>query len=490
MNWQGMQYIITPLLLVLSGFSQAAIPTAQRDALLSLYHVNGGPNWHNSTAWQGDIGSECSWYGVTCNAQQTTVTGLDLKANNLKGTLPAALTKLTDLNRSDFRYNALYSIDQSLIDFLDSSGPVGSLLDTQTLDAVVIDINNAMQTSFDINWQAVNYTQAGGYRIYLASQVEDGVGVPHISDFVKVIDINDKAVTSYTLAGLTPCTQYFVKVSSFTLAHNANSNAVESDAEQQNIYGSIPNWGAGCDLNIYSTATVSLLAAYSNEITIPAVDIIMKLSGDMFYTFTYPGEAPVDNQTSCNSHALMLDSQVSVNTSQITCLHGGDVVLSQETQPGSIDPVNDSSEGIGLVFEIPNIDILESTQIDTIIHKITGYFADSINLNYSIIAGNVGDMFRIESSNNEGLIKLNGVLDVDSRPTYLLEIKIENELAQQVTIPVQITVLADNNDTPEQAKQDAAAGCTLHIGAPFDPVWIMMLILAGAYRTGRQAQPV
>lgn len=83
--------------------ARAAIPTAEREALLSLYRSTDGPNWRNSTKpWTGVPGTECSWHGVTCGgaAGSEHVTALKLNFNDLTGTVPAlhALTELTSLN--------------------------------------------------------------------------------------------------------------------------------------------------------------------------------------------------------------------------------------------------------------------------------------------------------------------------------------------------------------------------------------------------------
>lgn len=79
--------------------ASAAIPTSQRDALIALYNSTGGPSWTNRTGWLGAAGTECSWAGVRCNEEQTNVTELALNENNLRGTLPSELFRLTTLER-------------------------------------------------------------------------------------------------------------------------------------------------------------------------------------------------------------------------------------------------------------------------------------------------------------------------------------------------------------------------------------------------------
>ena len=79
-----------------SQSAQSAIPASEREVLLALYEDLGGPNWVNSTGWNGQPGSECSWALVSCDSTQTHVTGLNFRENNLSGNLPAigALTAI------------------------------------------------------------------------------------------------------------------------------------------------------------------------------------------------------------------------------------------------------------------------------------------------------------------------------------------------------------------------------------------------------------
>ena len=62
--------------------------------LLSLYEATAGDGWLNSTGWTAE-GDPCGWYGVACDATGG-VTSLDgLRANNLRGSLPACVCNLT-----------------------------------------------------------------------------------------------------------------------------------------------------------------------------------------------------------------------------------------------------------------------------------------------------------------------------------------------------------------------------------------------------------
>jgi hypothetical protein len=84
-------------LLALAVPARAAVPGAERSALKAFYNATGGAHWTTATGWLGAAGSECSWFGVQCDAAGATVTGLALDGNGLAGALPAGLSGLPNL---------------------------------------------------------------------------------------------------------------------------------------------------------------------------------------------------------------------------------------------------------------------------------------------------------------------------------------------------------------------------------------------------------
>jgi uncharacterized repeat protein (TIGR02543 family) len=79
-----------------TGARGGAIPDGERTVLLNLYTATNGSGWTNSTNWNGPLGTECTWYGVSCDSLKTHVTAVALNNNNLSGTLPG-LSGLTYL---------------------------------------------------------------------------------------------------------------------------------------------------------------------------------------------------------------------------------------------------------------------------------------------------------------------------------------------------------------------------------------------------------
>jgi hypothetical protein len=92
--------------LVIAAPVCAAIPQSERDVLLALYASTDGGNWESQQGWNGAAGTECSWYGITCDAEQAHVIGIDLFLNTLGGSLPP-IDGLTGLARFDVSYNHL-----------------------------------------------------------------------------------------------------------------------------------------------------------------------------------------------------------------------------------------------------------------------------------------------------------------------------------------------------------------------------------------------
>jgi Leucine-rich repeat (LRR) protein len=89
------------LALFCAGASHA-IPASERAVLLAIYSSTNGAGWGTSTNWNGPVGTECTWYGVTCNAGNANVVAIDLRVNQLTGVIPSltGLTALTNFNVS------------------------------------------------------------------------------------------------------------------------------------------------------------------------------------------------------------------------------------------------------------------------------------------------------------------------------------------------------------------------------------------------------
>ena len=76
----------------------ACVPaTPDRDVLVALYHATGGPQWDGRRGWLTDAPIS-TWYGVKID-DDGHVTELDLRFNNLTGSLPPSLGDLAHIER-------------------------------------------------------------------------------------------------------------------------------------------------------------------------------------------------------------------------------------------------------------------------------------------------------------------------------------------------------------------------------------------------------
>lgn len=70
--------------------STPTIPETERNALIDFYNSTGGSSWKNNSNWLDEPGTECNWYGVTCD-ENVNVAAISLQDNNLIGTIPSSL---------------------------------------------------------------------------------------------------------------------------------------------------------------------------------------------------------------------------------------------------------------------------------------------------------------------------------------------------------------------------------------------------------------
>jgi len=86
--------------------AQAAVAPVERDALVALYNATNGPSWVNKTNWLGTAGTECTWFGITCDTQSRLM-AISLRSNNLVGTIPREIGNLQTLTSLEFSKNKL-----------------------------------------------------------------------------------------------------------------------------------------------------------------------------------------------------------------------------------------------------------------------------------------------------------------------------------------------------------------------------------------------
>ena len=97
-----------PFTLTVKGLGISTIPpspSSEREVLVALYSATDGPDWDDNDNWlsDADIGE---WWGVTTD-ENGRVIRLDLSDNELNGTLPSELGRLTSLESLDLSGNDL-----------------------------------------------------------------------------------------------------------------------------------------------------------------------------------------------------------------------------------------------------------------------------------------------------------------------------------------------------------------------------------------------
>jgi Leucine-rich repeat (LRR) protein len=122
--------VFAAILFLSAPVVQGAVPTDERDALIDLYNFTNGVGWFGINNWNDVAGTECAWYGVTCDAVENNVTGIELTARKLLGPIPASIGNLTQLETLRLEYNDIDSIPPE----------IGSLVNLQTLNLFANDI--------------------------------------------------------------------------------------------------------------------------------------------------------------------------------------------------------------------------------------------------------------------------------------------------------------------------------------------------------------
>ena len=564
MGWRTIPGLLLITSLFITTQAQAAIPTAERAALLALYTTTNGDNWLNNTGWNGAAGTECNWFGVSCDVDQTAITGLILSANNLKGPMPAELANLTSLTQTDFRYNAIYSDNTTLINFIDATGPIGSLHDTQTLDATGLRFSDFTDTGFDLNWDAVSYTAAGGYRVLMAEQIDTDAG-SSMTNFVQIADTNSKDVLSSTLTELVPCRQYFFKVLSYTSINDNNSVEVVSDGVGGPIVGTISGFNDTCaiigspyddsyvigietpenipvliEMDDSGSRTYTLSGNYNGQIygglgndnfsinvsssasiyggdgddtfTIYASvsGILSGGEGSDTYNILFDGSASEIIDVGSGSDALVAgdtnsnlvitsESSGSLNDSiyfsGFSVLSGGSGFDSYTIDGSGSGQISGSSiinggeisfadagglslnSGdvviVNLVKFVGGVGVVEQDEdadVGTVVTTLDPHGFDTESLSYEFKLGNEDGQFTINQATGE--ISIAKSLDYETNTSHTLIITVaDNESAMDVEVTVNV------NDVDEES-----GGCSLRPGAPFDPVLVLMMVMALAYR--------
>ncbi|MGZ8852716.1 MAG: leucine-rich repeat domain-containing protein, partial [Thermoanaerobaculia bacterium] len=237
--------------------ANAAIPERERNALLAVYNATNGPNWLLKDGWGGPPGTECGWYSVDCDSDQTTVLRLVLGFNNLRGQIPAAIADLTNLEQLNLAVGEL-------------SGPIppelGQLTKLQVLQLVGNQLSGAIppqlgsllkleDLELDSNQLSGPIPPELGHlpllqRMSLSSNPLTGT-IPN--DFAQLVSLTQLDIAHTGLSGpLPPAIGGMTQLVSLNLSNNAITgplpaelgqlrNLEELDLSENQIGGAIPD---------------------------------------------------------------------------------------------------------------------------------------------------------------------------------------------------------------------------------------------------------
>ncbi len=106
--------MIIILLIFVSRLIYGDIPGLERAALIDLYNSTKGDKWKNNSGWKKSPlhtdgfampGTEGNWYGIS--ESEDYVIEIKLSDNNLSGSIPSQLGKLSNLEILDLNSNQL-----------------------------------------------------------------------------------------------------------------------------------------------------------------------------------------------------------------------------------------------------------------------------------------------------------------------------------------------------------------------------------------------
>jgi hypothetical protein len=153
-----------------------------------------------------------------------------LSYNKLSGPIPPELGNLKELAKKncDFRYNALYTNDTSLRDFLNSKQIGGDWEGTQTVAPTNVTAEAPTGDSMKVSWTPIRFKEfGGGYRVFFSAS--------SVGPYTLFGTTDDKHAPCLTVTGLKSGTTYYFVVQTVTHPHDMNKNTVISEFSKEAI---------------------------------------------------------------------------------------------------------------------------------------------------------------------------------------------------------------------------------------------------------------
>lgn len=149
---------------------------------------------------------------------------LRLNSNQLQGSITPKIKSLKKLleDISDFGWNALYTDDKDVMDFLNKKQVRGNWENTQTITPKDVKTEPVPGNSVKVSWTRISYSNdPGGYEVLFGTTP----GGPYPESRATA----SKSESSLEVTGLTPSTTYYFVVQTRTDPHANNNNTVFSE---------------------------------------------------------------------------------------------------------------------------------------------------------------------------------------------------------------------------------------------------------------------
>jgi hypothetical protein len=122
----------------------------------------------------------------------------------------------------DVRWNALFTDNKDLRDFLNSIHTGNDWESTQTIPPVGLSVTKLSDSSYQISWTPIPFAGSmGGYRLFSSTSA----GGP----YTLAGTTGDKTISSFDVSGLSSSATYYFVIQTFTNPHGQNENLVESE---------------------------------------------------------------------------------------------------------------------------------------------------------------------------------------------------------------------------------------------------------------------
>jgi uncharacterized protein (TIGR03437 family) len=279
------------MICVSAGLAHAAIPASERQTLVSVYAATKGIGWTNSANWNLVAGTECFWFGVTCDNAGATVISLALINNNLVGTIPS-LSGLQNLRQVQLQGNLL-------------TGSIPSFAGMNALQAIYLQ-NNQLTGTIPPVTGLPNLTT-----LFLSNNALSG-GVPDLTGMTKLsllyLDHTQVSGTIPSLSGLTSLTGVRLGGNQLTgplPSLDGLTSLTELDLNTNQLTGTIPS--------LRDLTKLTLLDLSNNQLSgpIPSLATLTKMTTARLNSNQLTGQIP--DLTTLSSLGTLL-----LNTNQLT----------------------------------------------------------------------------------------------------------------------------------------------------------------------------